>query len=384
MALANLTVDGLTIAAPSLGTPAASFYSILATGPLRTAKPILGTPKMIAFRYWSIPVNWERAVTEEVSYRTEVITSRDGTEQRIAQRVNPRYRFNFGIRVAMEDAALLERLLAKRQAYNYAFDHPRATMLADRGHPGANGFIGRLDREASVTARTDRVLEMEVGVLINPGVYVRDYLTGYTHPAADTFHNGLEVLTLSANWASPVRLNFGQMTEILDRERGVNDFFVPERFTNRIVQCELMLRNEAEEDRLRGLFERMRGQQGEFYMVDPLSAQIVITANVPAAATHITVPGEQVFQRFGGQDIYRSIAIRTRAGMIYRRVSAIALVGGNSRITVTAGLPEIQLTDIIGIHWLLKYRFATDGLLLSWETDSTARVGITLRALEDA
>ena len=384
MAVANLTAGALTIAAPFVGAPTPTFYSILLTGPLVTARSSLGTPRMISFRYWSIPVNWERAVTEEVSYRTEVITSRDGTEQRIAQRVNPRYRFNFGIRVAMEDAALLERLLAKRQAYNYAFDHPRATTLADRGHPGANGFIGRLDREASVTARTDRVLEMEVGVLINPGVYVRDYLTGYTHPAADTFHNGLEVLTLSANWASPVRLNFGQMTEILDRERGVNDFFVPERFTNRIVQCELMLRNEAEENRLRGLFERMRGQQGEFYMVDPLSAQIVITANVPAAATHITVPGEQVFQRFGGQDIYRSIAIRTRAGMIYRRVSAIALVGGNSRITVTAGLPEIQLSDIIGIHWLLKYRFATDGLLLSWETDSTARGGITLRAIEDA
>ncbi len=332
---------------------------------------------------WTIPVNWENAVTEEVAYRTEIITSRDGTEQRIAQRVNPRYLFRFSTLVGRDRAAELERLLSKRQASNYRFQHPRETILSDRGHPGAAGFTGRFDREAMVTAVTDRVLSVDVSVQVNPGVYPGDYLIGYSHPAADTLHNGLEVLTLRPNWADPVRLNFMQMSEILDLQKGVRDFNTPEVFTNRLVQCGFMLRDEAQENLMRGLFERMRGQQGEFYMVDPLSAQIVPSANIPLNATSITVPGPEVFQRFASEKIYRNIAIRTTSGTIYRKVSSIQLVSGDSRIAFASPLPLILLSSIIGVHWLLRVRFAADTMTLTWTTDTVARTSFTLRPLEE-
>ena len=144
-----------------------------------------------------------------------------------------------------------------------------------------------------------------------------------------------------------------------------------------------MLRNEAQENRLRGLFERMRGQQGEFYMADPLSGQISLSANIPSGATSITVPGKDLFERFQSEAIYRNIAIRTAAGMVYRRVSSITLVSGNSRMNLAASLPAIPLQEIIGIQWLLKVRFAADTLLFQWETDTLARVTLNLRALED-
>lgn len=383
MAVANLSASPLVLNAPEFGAPEAGFYSILSAESLVTERPSMGVPKMVSFHNWTIPPNWEQPVIEEVAHRTEIITSRDGTEQRIAQRVTPRYSFRFSVRVWRQRAAELERLLAKRQAFNYGFAHPRATVLSDRGHPAAEGFIGRLDREAAVTARTDRVLEMDVSVLVNPGVYARDYMVGYTHPAADVIHNGKEVLTLKPNWADQTRMTFSQMSEILDRQRGVNDFNTPERFTNRLIQCGFMLRNEAQENRLRGLFERMRGQQGEFYMADPLSGQISLSANIPSGATSITVPGKDLFERFQSEAIYRNIAIRTAAGMVYRRVSSITLVSGNSRINLAASLPAIPLQEIIGIQWLLKVRFAADTLLFQWETDTLARVTLNLRALED-
>lgn len=383
MPVANLTASPLILPAPVLGAPTAGFYSILSAGPLVTPAPVIGRPKIMPFFKWPIRANWERPVTEEVSYRTEVIVSRDGTEQRIAQRVNPRYRFQFSVRAGRDRFAAMERALVKRQAHNYGFDHPRATILADRGLPGAAGFIGRFDRESTVKARTDRVLEMDVSVLVNPGIYGLDYMTGYSHPPADVFHNGLEVLTLRPNWAENVQITFGQFTEILDRMRGVNDFNTPRRFTDRMIQCGLMIRNEAQENRLRGLFERMRGQQGEFYMVDPLSGQIAPTASIAAGATFITVPGRAFFDRFQTEVIYRNLALRTTGGMIYRRVASVTLVSGNSRITLTSALPEIPLSDLIGVQWLLKVRFAADSLLFSWDTDVVARVTLNLRALED-
>lgn len=378
-----LTTNGLTLDAPVLGTPTPAFYSILLTGPLFLDRPVLGRPKFTTFHRWTIPPNWERPVTEEVTYRTEVIRSRDGTEQRIAQRINPRYSFNFGIRVTHDDAATLERALAKRQAFNYGFQHPRSVVLSDRGHPGAAGFIGRLEGEVSVTARTDRVMDMDVRMTVNPGVYGGDYLVGYTHPPADTFHNDREVLTLRPNWAEPVRVNFGQLTEILDRQRGVTDFNAPERFTHRIIQIGILIRSEAQENRLRGLFERVRGQQGEFYVVDPLSAQFMPVVAVTAGTTILTIPGRMFADRFASEAIYRNIAFRTASGMLYRKIASVSIVSGNSRITLTSSLPEIAVKDLIGIHWMLKARFATDALVFSWETDITARVTLNIRALED-
>lgn len=384
MPVANLVAAPLTTPAPVLGAPQAGFYSILATGPLIAPAPVIGRPKIMGFFKWPVRANWERPVVEEVSYRTEVITSRDGSEQRIAQRVNPRYRFQFSVRAGRNQAAAMERALVRRQAHNYGFDHPRATILADRNHPATAGFIGRFDRESAVTARTDRVLEMDVSVLVNPGVYGLDYMTGYSHPPADVFHNGLEVLTLRPNWADNVQITLGQFTEILDRLRGVTDFNTPRRFTDRLIRCGLMIRNETQENRLRGLFERVRGQQGEFYMADPLSGQIAPAAGIAAGSTFITVPGRTFFDRFQTEAIYRNLALRTTGGMIYRRVASVTLVSGNSRITFTSALPEIALSDLIGVQWLLKVRFATDSLLFSWDTDVVARVTLNLRALEDA
>lgn len=384
MPITNLTANHLILPTPVLGSPQPGFYSKLVSASLATPAPVLGRPKPTSFYQWPARVNWERPVIEEVSYRTEVIVSRDGTEQRIAQRVNPRYRFEFSVRAGRNTAAALERSLARRQAFNYGFGHPRAATLADRNHPGTTGFIGRFDREAVITARTDRVLELDVSVLVNPGVYGHSYLTGHSHPPADVFHNGLEVLTLRPNWAENVQVTLGQFTEILDRLRGVNDFNAPRRFTDRLIRCGLMIRNESQEDRLRGLFERVRGQQGEFYMADPLSGQISPTGTIASGSTFITVPGRSFYDRFQSEGIYRNLAIRTTSGMIYRRVASITLVSGDSRINFTSSLPQILLADFVGAQWLLKVRLATDTLLFSWDTDTVARVTLNLRSLEDA
>jgi hypothetical protein len=118
-------------------------------------------------------------------------------------------------------------------------------------------------------------------------------------------------------------------------------------------------------------------------MADPLSAQIAPASAISAGAGSIVVAGPQVFLRFQDQPTYRNIAIRTRGGMIYRRISSITLVGGDSRINLTSLLPAIAASDLIGVQWLLRMRFAADTLVLAWDTDTVARCSLNLRSLED-
>ncbi len=381
----SLTANDLILAAPILGAPDADYYSKLLVGPLFSIPaPIVETPRITSHLVWTIPTNWERGITEEVSYRTEVITSRDGTEQRIAQRVNPRYLFRFGVRVGRNRAAELERLLVRRQAWNYRFPHPRAATLLARGDPGADGFSGRFDGEPVVTARTDRVLDLELAIKVNPGVYGGDYLTSIVYPEPYERHiGGFEIFPLKPNWADPVRITFGQVSEMLDLQRGVTGFNTPQRFTTRTIQCGFMIRNEDQENALRGLFQRMRGQQGEFFMADPLTAQIIPTASIADGASFFTLPGREVFDRFSSEQIYRNMLFTTRTGGFARKISSVTLVGGNTRVTFTSTMPATALSDIISVQWLLRMRFAADTMVFDWDTDRVGRTTLTLRALED-
>lgn len=384
MPVANLTASRLVPLAPVLGSPTPYYFSILTATNLIIPTPMLRRPKATHFYPWDMRVNWQNGMVEEIAFRTEIIVSRNGVEQRRAQRVNPRYSFRWDVRVAHDKAAKLERLLGRRQAHNYRFAHPRAGTLAERLHPAAGGFIGRFTREAAVTSRTDRITEMEVSVMALPGVYGGDLAFGNVYPDATQFHNGLEVFPLRPNWANPVKLTFAQKVEMFDLQRGVTDFNTPEAFTTRMVQCGFMVRNRTQEEALLGWWHRAKGQQKEFYLIDPLTAQVVPTANIPFNANNLTVSGPELFVRFGGEAIYRNIAIRTKTlGTIYRRVTSINLNAGNSRISLASPLPAIPLSEIVGVHWLLKARSAVDTMILNWETDVVAQTTLTFRALED-
>lgn len=383
MPATDLTVSPLVLPAPVSGSPEASFWSPLQVDNFLLPVPRLARPHITQFYPWDLKVNWQNGVTEEIAFRTEVIVSRNGKEQRRAQRVNPRYSYRWGIRVAHSAAARLERLLAKRQAFNFKFQHPRATVLAGRGHPAAAGFIGRFDRDVSVTARSDRILDLDLSVMANPGVYAGDMDFPNPYPPAAVTYRGAEVFALRPNWAEPVKLTFGQKAELFDFQRGVTDFYTPEAFTTRIIQCGYMIRNRAQEEALLGLWYRCRGQQREFYMVDPLTAQVVPTSGIAAGADTITVPGPDMHIRFNDEAIYRNLAFRTKTGMIYRGVADIELVGGNSRILLSSPLPAIPLTNLVGIHWLLRCRFGVDTLSIRWVTATIGRLTLTIRALEE-
>jgi hypothetical protein len=67
-----------------------------------------------------ISPNWTEPVTEELSYYTQIIESRDGTEQRIILRVKPRWRIKYSILENGIRVNLIESLLAGWGGRSYA------------------------------------------------------------------------------------------------------------------------------------------------------------------------------------------------------------------------------------------------------------------------
>lgn len=81
-------------------------------------------------RAWNFPVQWSRAFGEEIRFRTEIITSRRGNEQRIAQRANPRIGYDFESFLAGDDFREALLRLSENQGQPIHFPHPRYATTA--------------------------------------------------------------------------------------------------------------------------------------------------------------------------------------------------------------------------------------------------------------
>lgn len=76
-------------------------------------------------RAWNFPIQWSRAFGEEIRFRTEIITSRRGVEQRIAQRANPRISYDFESFLNFKDFREALLRLNENQGRPIHFPHPR-------------------------------------------------------------------------------------------------------------------------------------------------------------------------------------------------------------------------------------------------------------------
>ena len=328
---------------------------------------------------WDIPADWRTPVSEDVSFRTEIIVSRNGQEQRIAQRVNPRFTYSWAStligRAAVAEA---EVRLAQNYSREMTFGHPRAAVLEQRAVPGFAGIPGRFGQATRLVAQSDSAATLTVEINAKAGTYG----VGRSYGAAAATYRGAELVTLKPNWSSRPEVRFEQDVEEFDLERGVTDYYAPRAYTDRLVTMQFTVLNQAQEDALLGWFYRARGRQRAFYIADPLTS-LRVAAPVSAGAMSLMVPGVDLARALADQAIYRDIAIQTSGGTIYREVDSIVESGAMSAINVTAALPAIQEADFIGATWLLRARFESDRLGIDWTTSIVGQTRVTVRALEE-
>lgn len=389
---------------------------------------------------WGFPVDWGSKVEEELSFRTEIIVSRDGTEQRIAQRMNPRVNWTF--ESVVRDGRLHQALrrISKNQGRKYIFPSPRdPSYLAVAAPAGAVSLTVTGSVPEWLVGGQEIVLEapdgnMAVSVTLGvsgtavaltvplpqdfpAGSKVRLGLTGRFTGATDinmptntvgvietnfdadpvlTPHQvfgaapvvlgGLELFDLAPNWSRPLQLGFEQPQESLDLDRGAVDSLYPVRYTTRTTRLGFILRNAEQIERVKGLFYRCRGRQKRF--LAPLWAdEMRPAADVPDLATTLVFEGSELFEGYRDGLAYRKLRVKLRTGVtLYLGVSSISLdPSGDTVFNLSAVLADgFTLDQIINMNWIAPVRLASDRLTIEWMTTGVAEVSLVLSTLEES
>ncbi len=385
--------------------------------------------------------NWRTSYKVVYQFKTEVITSHNGKEQRRALRTTPRKNVEFGATPARDDFRALNQLMLSwhnnvivipevpRQAVIAAplLSTDEDAVLASTAPSWmvANALVVVAYKNTYETRRIASAVgtavafdgsgtnDYPVGAKIHPAlagrlaasvrakrltsvvatVAVVHEVTPASEPvvpldAAEIVFNGREVLMHRFNWGDAPEATYESEREEVDYGRGRVGIFTPYIFSTRMEKITFVGVNFADADGLRQHFERMKGQRGEFYM-PTWEPDIVIVAPAGGGTRDLRVAGTTFFAEHNGSTIYKAVCIFLRTGVTLRyRVDSLSTIddagGTDSVVTLDADLPYgIDPTDVKFISWMPVWRHATDTMTMEWLTSAVAQCQFTVRTLED-
>ena len=427
-----------TITASLAGPPsvAAAMGFSFSTGE-ETPISILGTRALLA----PFIVNWRRAATVTYAYKTDVIRSRSGKEQRRALRQTPRKTLEFDAQVKSAAFVEFQAIMAAWQNNVIVVEEPgrdaplaavlpagsKVVTLGDDApswlRAGSNVILqfgdrresnrvvsavgpavtlsaafdadwpvgtkvhyavsGRLDTALKTRRETDRIATMTVSLEVVPGSEpVLD------PPDAAVTFGGREVFTKRFNWADRPEATYEAVRENVDYGWGRTEVFRPQDFGTILHRLTFLNRNKAEAEAIREFFERHRGQRGEFYRPS-WETDIILKQAAPQGTRDLRVAGPFFAKLYGGSTVHRAVSVYTKAGELrFYAVEDIFEItdseGNDSVLQVGADLVEDTGPETVRmVSWLYASRFASDQLPVEWLTNAVAQAQITFRTLED-
>jgi hypothetical protein len=352
----------------------------------------------------------EYSVTRE--YRTEIINSRSGKQQRRALRDQPRKTVRYTSVVAgdclrefrtamasaqraqalipdrvtfattgglgsgatsvvvdpvpewiVEDAELVlvsaatqgRRTVASVAGTTVNFDQSEAVVYP-AGTRLCQGLVGWLAGEIQTENLSRRgVAVASIELLVDP-------ITGVTEAVgtAGTTLGGREVFLVRPDSWEPISIAhvqpFGEVDFGLNAvTRYWNQAFATQMWEGTYTAC-----STAKVTALRQFFDRMEGQRGEFYMPTH-EPDLVLASGVTSAGTGMTVTGTDA-ATFNGSTTHKAVAIRkTDGSFVINTVTSIGTSGGNSVFVMGSGWSEtVALADVAMVSWMPTWRFAKD------------------------
>jgi len=371
-------------------------------------------------------------------YRTEIITSRAGKEQRRALRQTPRKRIQYLTGVQSSCLRAFDRLMVTAQRTQLAIpdrvrfvrlasglaggndsvvldvvpswisvgaelmlvngsDHDTRTVsditgttvtfdefdsvtwpAGTRLHPSLRGYLDASIDAPIISQRG--VVDVSVAFDVDPGLEpVED------DGAAAVTLAGREVFLKRPNRWLPISLKRNQDgVGNVDYGFGRVQKFFPIAFSTRLWEAGYTGCDFDHADEIRQFFDRMQGRRGEFYM-PTWQQDLVPVSALTSAGTTITVSGTETDSVYSGSTVFKAIGVRKTDGTwITRTVSDIGTSGLNSVITVgSAWGQNVAVADIDRVSWLPVWRFATDILSMSWPREDVAEINLSFQMLED-
>jgi hypothetical protein len=449
--------DGLTLDGPALPTSmkplAIGEYTLTAS---EDGPPILnavinfdiGVPEtiplpVVGVRAYLAPFkpNWRSPVKIDVEFKTDIIVSRSGQEQRRALRAKPRKRLEFTALAYNAKLRLVNEILDSAQtsiiimpeftrrgrvvspmiggALEAVVDTPVPPWIV----PDAAVILGSGERFESrrvdsvvgniVTFTSASVEPWVAGTLIYPALsgtlaqdlqakrftnttseiaIVYDVLPGseetwFSPDVVETF-NGREVFLKKPNWAENPSINYQHEWERVDYGYGVIARYHPIDFSTRLYRATYVGRTGHEAHAIREFFERMKGQRGEFYM-PTWESDIIIKVPAQAATNTLRVSGTGLVSAYRESTVRKAVAVFLRDGTRYLNVVAEVFehsdeLGRDSVVNCVSPWPTtFNPSDVLFISWMPVWRHATDILSMQFLTGEVAQIQLTLKTLED-
>jgi hypothetical protein len=376
---------------------------------------------------FAIPPNWTTSPVETLEWKTSILRSHDGTEQRRELRRVPRRGMEYDFLVKDRAAALLDKLLQSWQNRIYAvpvwWDKAESTADANAGattvmlSTRTYGFVvGQLavmykdtfnyEAVEIVAVNADSIeLDQPLGFDWPAGSLVYPIVQGHlperisftrvtntvqtgrvtfeTDPsttdaylpvkAATNLYEGLEVITRQPNWRDNIENEFSFSFDTLDTGLGAVQWQAKETYPRLTKQHAWLLRDREQMLAFREMLGRMKGMQKVFW-VPSWHADITLALLIPAGDTSMAVVGTEFNQLIGSSIAFNRLMIRMKDGSTYyRRILTTGEANGNSIINMEASFPfEVAPDQVLAIHLLLKCRMAGDKIEIPWRTDAVA------------
>jgi len=383
---------------------------------------------------WPLVPNWSSAVKESLAFKTEVLVSRDGTEQRRALRTTPRRSFSFSALADHDRMRTLSAFLAGSPLATKMPEVTRGVRSTTALPSGGNSITVRSVPEWLVPgaavglASRRRVREFEVdtvvgdvvqftsaadlamasGALLSPlvegwmsdsvqasmrtgmiGTVDVDFDVAPATEAVDegeidyvNWYEGREIFMARPNWARPATAQFQHDVETVDYGRGRVARFLPVDFGTRVFQAAYLNRSADDVQYVRQFFARMKGQRGEFHLPS-WEDDLPLKERAEVGTSTITIAGSEVFAAYADDPVHRTILITTKIGRYFpRSIESIALSGGDSVVTLsTPWAFDLDPQEVVTISWMPVCRFASDSLTIEWITDQVAQTTLGFKTL---
>lgn len=382
-----------------------------------------------AARLWPYGPDWSRTFDVKRAFSTDIITSRDGTEQRRAIRTDPRISAEYrsivssadkgaadhhlrawqNNPVVVPDFARWARLTGISLAGSSALTVSPMPVWAAAGQPLVLCSLSGVQEEVIVQGVAGSTITLEdplvnawaVGDVLRPtffglfngriastrpngGTSVIDvqidcYPGGEPPRAAGSAWaslNSIEIFTPMPDYAGPPSVAHVWPVDQVDFGRGRTAQFRPVERMAWELEAEFTGLSVASATEVEQFFDRMKGRRTAFYV--PTWESDFVLGNSPGSGSSTFVAtGSALFDDFGDVDyslVNEGVAVCLTSGaVLYRRITDISASGDDSLVTVNAAWGVgLSSTNVARISRMYLSRFASDEMVTSWATPLTA------------
>lgn len=378
---------------------------------------------------WPFAPNWKQPVNEMLSWRTSVLRSYSGKEQRSRLRSKPRRGMDYNFIAAHGEAQRLDNLLFGWQNRPFAlpfwqyrvrapadiltgaleiplpdlenlgfaagnlaaiFASPESfevveieDVLSDRivlARPVENDWIaGTPVYPAAVSRIRGNVPIQRMTNSVLSGRVVFDGMPADTDPfvpdeAAPDEFEGDEILLTRPNWVGPLGHSAVYDADYIDYGTGVTNIGITSEVPSSVRQYRWLLNGRERIREFRALLGRLAGQHKSLY-IPTWHDDLTPVSGVTAASTALVVRDRQFFAMVGGNPAIIGVAIRAGNDVIVRKISSVGITGNDTSIGLTAPIGvTLTVEQIRSISLVARYRLATDDVTIQWQTNRVAVV----------